>query len=66
MSTDKMLSNEQIKEMILAAGGDLAPDLVLKNARIVNVRFTAPTPIVPASEAISLPSPKIMSKMRGA
>lgn len=37
MSTDKMLSNDQIKEMILAARGDLAPDLVLKNARIVNV-----------------------------
>lgn len=37
MSTDKMLSNDQIKEMILAARGDLAPDIVLKNARIVNV-----------------------------
>ncbi|MCR4729829.1 MAG: adenine deaminase [Saccharofermentans sp.] len=32
-----MLSNEKIKEMILAARGDLVPDLVLKNARIVNV-----------------------------
>ena len=37
MSTNKILSNDQIKEMILAARGDLAPDLVLKNARIVNV-----------------------------
>ena len=37
MNTNNMLSNEQIKEMILAARGDLAPDLVLKNARIVNV-----------------------------
>ena len=37
MSTNKKLSNDQIKEMILAARGDLAPDLVLKNARIVNV-----------------------------
>lgn len=37
MSTNKILSNNQIKEMILAARGDLAPDLVLKNARIVNV-----------------------------
>ena len=37
MSTNKIFSNDQIKEMILAARGDLAPDLVLKNARIVNV-----------------------------
>lgn len=37
MNTNNMLSNEQIKEMILAARGDLMPDLVLKNARIVNV-----------------------------
>ncbi len=37
MNTNNMLSNEQIKEMILAARGDLVPDLVLKNARIVNV-----------------------------
>ena len=37
MSTNKILSNDQIKEMILAARGDLAPDIVLKNARIVNV-----------------------------
>ena len=37
MNTNNMLSNEQIKEMILAARGDLLPDLVLKNARIVNV-----------------------------
>lgn len=37
MNTNKMLSNEKIKEMILAARGDLVPDLVLKNARIVNV-----------------------------
>ncbi len=37
MSTNKILSNDQIKEMILVARGDLAPDLVLKNARIVNV-----------------------------
>ena len=37
MNTNNMLSNEKIKEMILAARGDLVPDLVLKNARIVNV-----------------------------
>ena len=37
MNTNNMFSNEQIKEMILAARGDLVPDLVLKNARIVNV-----------------------------
>ena len=37
MNTNNMLSNEKIKEMILAARGDLMPDLVLKNARIVNV-----------------------------
>ena len=37
MNTNYMLSNEKIKEMILAARGDLVPDLVLKNARIVNV-----------------------------
>lgn len=37
MSTNKIFSNDQIKEMILAARGDLAPDLVLKNVRIVNV-----------------------------
>ena len=37
MSTNKILSNDQIKEMILAARGDLAPDLVLKNANVVNV-----------------------------
>ena len=39
---------------------------MMKNARIVKKRFTVPTPIVPASEAISLSAPKIMSKMRGA
>ena len=37
MNTNNMFSNEKIKEMILAARGDLVPDLVLKNARIVNV-----------------------------
>jgi len=37
MNTNNMLSNEKIKEMILAARGDIVPDLVLKNARIVNV-----------------------------
>ena len=45
----------------------LRPNLSMtKNARIVKTRFTVPTPIVPTSEAISLPLPKIMSKMRGA
>ena len=45
----------------------LRPNLSMtKNARTVKMRFTVPTPIVPTSEAISLPLPKIMSKMRGA
>ena len=36
------------------------------NASRVNVRFTTPTPIVPASAASSLPSPKIIWNIRGA
>ena len=43
------------------------PNLSMKrNASIVNVRLTTPTPIVPARAASSLPSPKIIWKIRGA
>ena len=39
---------------------------IRKNAATVKMRLTIPTPIVPASATMPLPSPKIILKMRGA